>query len=184
MQVCYVRSHAILFCRGNNRLTWPSSLFCNLPHNYSMISLFRCPTKWRVPATNVGKMKPFKFLRLTTPQVANRLDTYAYGNFVHVPYQYGINTRFVLNTTSLHSPAHFNVAISGLRYSIQYTKAISKALLGKQLASYYYILICFISNSLAFCGLQHRSLTLWSKICDQSNPQIIGRNQCLDLGLD
>ena len=42
--------------------------------------------------------------------------TYAYGNYV--PYQYGINTRFVQNITSLHSPAHFNVAISGLRYSI------------------------------------------------------------------
>ena len=24
MQVCYVRSHAILFCRGNNRLTRPT----------------------------------------------------------------------------------------------------------------------------------------------------------------
>ena len=33
----------------------------------SMTSLIYCPAKWRLPAAHMGKMKPFKFLRLNTP---------------------------------------------------------------------------------------------------------------------
>ena len=75
-RVCYILSHticlteAIINQHGRHGLV---TCFANFPCSYSKISLLYCPTKWRVPATHVGKTKPFKCLRLTTPQLANRL---------------------------------------------------------------------------------------------------------------
>ena len=74
----YVMYVHMLFCFVEAIIDWHGrhglvACFAMFPRNYSMISLFYCPTKWRLPAAHKGKMKPFKFLRVTTPQVANRL---------------------------------------------------------------------------------------------------------------
>ena len=68
----------MLFCSVEAIINWHGwhdlvACFVILARNYSMISLFYCPTKWRLSAAHVGKMKPFKFLCVTTPQVTNCL---------------------------------------------------------------------------------------------------------------
>ena len=66
---------------GNNRsarATRPGNLFLqSFPVTLArfLCSVY-CHTKWRLPAAHVGKAKPFKCLRLTTPQRANRLYTH------------------------------------------------------------------------------------------------------------
>ena len=92
----YVIYFHILFClmeaiidqHGKHGLV---TCFAIFPRNFSKISLLYCPTKWRLPVAHMGKTKPFKCLRLTTPQLANRLYTHCilltYLNcFIHLTY--------------------------------------------------------------------------------------------------